>query len=72
MNSRSDKTPASAAPVPAPDKASAHIGLCCIHRGELRTFLKRLDRQKSYVHNRSRFLGGFLGETNRIVLHAAV
>lgn len=71
MSTRSDKPSASAAPVPAPDKASAHIGLCCIHRGELRPFLKRLDRQKSYAHNRSRFLGGFLGETNRIVVAEA-
>jgi nucleoside phosphorylase len=53
---------------PQADKASAHVGLCCIHRGELRPFLKRLDRQKSYLHERTRFLGGFLGETTRIVV----
>ncbi len=71
MSSSSEKNAGSSAPAPASDKASAHVGLCCIHRGELRQFLKRLDRQKSYVHNRSRFLGGFLGETNRIVVAEA-
>ncbi|MEY3174441.1 MAG: hypothetical protein RLZZ436_2355 [Planctomycetota bacterium] len=74
MSSSPEKNPAAAstaAPAPTADKASAHVGLCCIHRGELRTFLKRLDRQKNYLHNRSRFLGGFLGETNRIVVAEA-
>lgn|GEM_PF-339467 len=70
MSSSSEKTSSANVPAPAPaaDKASAHVGLCCIHRGELRRFLSRLDRQKSYVHDRSRFLGGFIGETNRIVI----
>ncbi|MFM7056090.1 MAG: hypothetical protein ACKO2P_04115 [Planctomycetota bacterium] len=71
MSSSPEKKASSGAPAPPPDKASAHIGLCCIHRGELRPFLKRLDRQKSYVHDRSRFLGGFLGETTRIVVAEA-
>ncbi len=70
MSSSPEKNSSANAPGPSPatDRASAHVGLCCIHRGELRTFLKRLDRQKSYVHDRSRFLGGFIGETNRIVI----
>lgn len=68
MSSTANSNRTSSAPSPQADKASAHVGLCCIHRGELRPFLKRLDRQKTYLHDRTRYLGGFLGETTRIVV----
>ncbi len=64
------KNGTSSAP-PAADRSSAHIGIVCSHKGELTTFLKRVDRQKSYEERSIRIRGGFLGESNRIVIAEA-
>ncbi|MGB0742351.1 MAG: hypothetical protein ACPGXX_19940, partial [Planctomycetaceae bacterium] len=64
------KNGTSSAP-PAADRSSAHIGIICSHKGELKTFLKRVDRQKSYEERSIRIRGGFLGESNRIVIAEA-
>ncbi len=52
----------------APDRSSADIGIVCTHKGEVRTFLKRLDRQRSYTENKLSVRGGFLGELTRIAI----
>ena len=31
-----------------PDRSSADIGIVCTHKGEVKPFLKRLDRLRSY------------------------
>lgn len=56
---------------PAPDRASADIGLVFTHKGEVKPFLKRLDRQRRYTEGKITVRGGFLGEANRIVLAEA-
>ena len=53
---------------PAPDRSSADIGIVCTHKGEVKPFLKRLDRTRSYSEKKMTVRGGFLGETTRIVL----
>ena len=50
------------------DRASADIALVCTHKGELRPFLRRLDRQRSYTEGSLTVRGGFLRETIRIVV----
>ena len=52
----------------APDRSSADIGIICTHKGEVKPFLKRLDRTRSYSEKRIKVRGGFLGETSRIVV----
>lgn len=52
----------------APDRRSADVGIVCSHRGELRPFLKRLDRQRKYRDGRLLIRGGFLGETIRVAV----
>lgn len=51
-----------------PDRSTADIALVCTHKGELRPFLKRLDRQRSYTEGSLTVRGGFLRETIRIVV----
>ncbi len=55
----------------ATDRSLADVGIVCTHKGELKTFLRRVDRQKSYRENSMTIRGGFLGETNRIVIAEA-
>lgn len=52
----------------APDRTSADIGIVCTHKGEVRSFLKRLDRQRSYADGRFTVRGGFLREQTRIAI----
>ena len=52
----------------APDRSSADIGIVCTHKGEVRPFLKRLDRQRSYTDNKFNVRGGFLRELTRIAI----
>ena len=52
----------------APDRVSADVGIVCSHKGELKSFLKRLDRQKKYSDHRMVIRGGFLGETLRVAV----
>ena len=52
----------------APDRSSADIGIVCTHKGEVRPFLKRLDRQRSYTENKFIVRGGFLRELTRIAI----
>jgi len=56
---------------PPVDRSSAHIGIVCTHKGELKPFLKRVDRQRSYTERKMTIRGGFLGETIRIVIAEA-
>lgn len=53
------------------DRASADIGIVCTHKGEIRPFLKRLDRQRSYSERRITIRGGFLDESTRVAIAAA-
>lgn len=73
--STSGNTPAMgakpASPEPIVDRSSAHIGIVCTHRAELKPFLKRVDRQKSYTERKLTIRGGFLGEVTRIVIAEA-
>ena len=52
----------------APDRSSADIGIVCTHNGEVKPFLKRLDRTRSYSEKKWTVRGGFLGESTRIAL----
>ena len=52
----------------APDRSSADIGIVCTHKGEVKPFLKRLDRLRSYAEKKMTVRGGFLGESTRIAL----
>ena len=61
----------SSAEEPAPDRATADIGLVFTHKGEMKPFLKRLDRQRRYSEGKINVRGGFLGEVTRIVLAEA-
>lgn len=54
-----------------PDRSSADIGIVCTHKGEVKPFLKRLDRTRSYSERKMTVRGGFLGESTRIVLAEA-
>ncbi|MBL8812790.1 MAG: hypothetical protein JNM43_21675 [Planctomycetaceae bacterium] len=56
---------------PVPDRRSADIGFVCTHRGEMKPFLKRVDRQRSYSEGRITIRGGFLGELVRLVIAEA-
>ncbi len=51
-----------------PDRSSADIGIICTHKGEVKPFLKRLDRTRSYTEKKIKVRGGFLGESTRIVV----
>lgn len=53
---------------PAPDRSSADVGIVCTHKGEVKPFLKRLDRTRSYSEKKMTVRGGFLGESTRIAL----
>ena len=53
------------------DRATADIGIVCTHKGEIRQFLKRLDRQRSYSERRMTIRGGFLNESTRIAIAEA-
>ena len=53
------------------DRSSADVAILCVHKGEIRSFLKRLDRQRSYTERGLTVRGGFLGETTRIVVAEA-
>lgn len=64
-NSSGSKTSSSE---PVVDRASADIGLVCSHKGELKPFLKRVDRQRSYTDRKMTVRGGFLGEITRIAV----
>ena len=52
----------------APDRSSADIGIICTHKGEVKPFLRRLDRTRSYSEKKMTVRGGFLGESTRIVV----
>ncbi len=52
----------------ATDKRSADIAIVCTHGGELKPFLKRLDRRRKYVDQNIAFRGGFLHETIRVAV----
>ena len=52
----------------APDRSSADIGIVCTHKGEVKPFLKRLDRTRSYSEKKWTVRGGFLSESTRIAL----
>ena len=52
----------------APDRSSADIGIVCTHRGEVKAFLKRLDRQRSYTDGKFVVRGGFLRELTRLAV----
>lgn len=54
-----------------PDRASADVGIVCTHKGELKAFLKRVDRQRSYTDKKITVRGGFLGETTRVAIAEA-
>ncbi|HQX49399.1 MAG TPA: hypothetical protein PLR25_05800 [Planctomycetaceae bacterium] len=60
-----------AADEPAPDRSTADIGLVFTHRGEVKPFLKRIDRQRRYAEGKILVRGGFLSETTRVVLAEA-
>lgn len=51
---------------PSQDKHSADVGLICVHGGEIRPLLKRLNRVRKYVENGCVYRGGFLEETVRV------
>lgn len=68
-NSSSGKKNAAAEPVP--DRSSADIGIVCTHKGELKPFLKRVDRQRSYTEKKITVRGGFLRESTRLVIAEA-
>lgn len=70
MSSSSSKS-GSQSNEPVPDRRSADIGFVCTHRGELKPFLKRVDRQRSYSEGRVTVRGGFLGELVRLVIAEA-
>ncbi len=53
------------------DRASADIGIVCTHKGEIRPFLKRLDRQRSYSERGITIRGGFFDESTRVAIAAA-
>ena len=57
-----------AAEEPAPDRSSADIGIVCTHKGEVRAFLKRLDRQRTYTDKSFNVRGGFLRELTRLAI----
>ena len=52
----------------APDRSSADIGIICTHKGEVKPFLRRLDRTRNYSEKKMTVRGGFLGESTRIVV----
>lgn len=52
----------------AADRSSADIGIVCTHKGEVKPFLKRLDRTRSYSEKKMNVRGGFLGESTRVAL----
>ena len=56
-DSPANKKPASAEPVP--DRSTADVGIVCTHKGELKAFLKRVDRQRSYTEKKITVRGGF-------------
>ena len=56
---------------PVSDRSSADIGIVCTHKGEVKTFLKRVDRQRSYTDKKITVRGGFLGEATRIAVAEA-
>ena len=62
MNSSQDKPS---------DRSTADVAIVCIHKGEVRSLLKRLDRQKSYTEGSLTVRGGFLGETTRVIVAEA-
>lgn len=68
---QSKKQGSSAPKEPLVDRRSADIGIVCTHRGELKYFLKRVDRQRSYTDRKITVRGGFLGETTRVVIAEA-
>lgn len=60
-----------AAEEPVSDRSSADIGIVCTHKGELKAFLKRVDRQRSYTDKKITVRGGFLGEVTRVAIAEA-
>lgn len=56
---------------PVSDRSSADIGIVCTHKGELKPFLKRVDRQRSYTDRKITVRGGFIGEVTRIAIAEA-
>ncbi|MFO0425707.1 MAG: hypothetical protein ACK526_03995 [Planctomyces sp.] len=50
------------------DRSTADIAIVCAHSGEVRPFLKRLDRQRKYSERGTTFRGGFLGELLRVAV----
>ena len=68
-DSPANKKPTSAEPVP--DRSTADVGIVCTHKGELKAFLKRVDRQRSYTEKKITVRGGFLGETIRLAIAEA-
>ncbi len=53
---------------PTADRSTADIGIVCSHKGELKPFLKRVDRQRSYNDRKMTVRGGFIGEITRIAV----
>lgn len=48
------------------DRRSADVGLICVHAGEIRPLLKRLNRVRKYVDSGCVYRGGFLEESVRV------
>jgi len=67
-NSGKDTKPKATTEEAAPDRSSADIGIVCTHKGEVKPFLRRLDRTRSYSEKKITVRGGFLGESTRIVV----
>jgi hypothetical protein len=65
------KTEKPATVEPAPDRSSADVGIVCTHKGEVKPFLKRVDRSEVTPNGRSTVRGGFLGETIRLAIAEA-
>ena len=70
-DSRKDANRKSVSKEATPDRSSADIGIVCTHKGEVKPFLKRLDRTRSYSDRKMTVRGGFLGESTRVVLAEA-
>ncbi len=70
-DSRKDANRKSSTEELAPDRSSADVGIVCTHKGEVKPFLKRLDRTRSYSERKITVRGGFLGESTRVVLAEA-
>jgi len=64
-------TDPSSATEQATDRRTADVGIVCVHNGEIKPFLKRLDRRRKYVDQNIVFRGGFLNETIRVAVAEA-